>query len=160
MKIKKIDLNNLNDFTKRSLENIQYEKGKFGKRGDWKYKYTDKVIGFQFPNNIFENKIIQETFNIDADKSIIYLCGKFLWNGASGVKDTKYNIIPSMLHDLGYQLIRNKVIPYKFKGYFDKQFVDLCKLLGASSFTCWKYKIGLRLFGGIFGLGKWQIWKG
>ena len=58
--------------------------------------------------------------------TIIY--PSFCWDGASGPTiDTLTSMICSLIHDLGYQLIRLGLIDPKYKSYFDDLLRDIGK---------------------------------
>ena len=51
----------------------------------------------------------------------------YAWNGASGPTiDTLTSMIGSLVHDLGYQLIRLGLIDPKYKPYLDRRLVVIC----------------------------------
>jgi hypothetical protein len=63
---------------------------------------------------------------IDADGNTTAMPG-YAWNGASGPTiDTKDSIRGSLIHDIGYQLIRLGVVDCKYKEYFDRLLKDIC----------------------------------
>ena len=51
----------------------------------------------------------------------------YSWDGASGPTfDTKNSIRGSLVHDIGYQLIRLGVIDKSYKEYFDRLLKEIC----------------------------------
>ena len=52
---------------------------------------------------------------------------RYAWDGASGPTiDTLTSMIGSLVHDLGYQLIRLGLIAPEYKEYFDHLLAELC----------------------------------
>jgi hypothetical protein len=73
------------------------------------------------------------------------------WDGPSGpTRDRKENILPSLFHDVLYELCRASVVPWQAcQLYADRLMRDDCIAAGMSPFWARNfYYRGLRLFGG------------
>jgi hypothetical protein len=52
----------------------------------------------------------------------------YAWDGASGPAfDTKNFIVPSLVHDALYQLIREDALPFSYRKHADDLLIKLCK---------------------------------
>ena len=70
--------------------------------------------------------ILRPFVKMDAEGDTWVLSG-YAWNGASGpTYDTKNSMRGSLIHDIGYQLIRLELIDPEYKEYFDRLLRDLC----------------------------------
>ena len=81
------------------------------------------------------------TMNIDGDLAVFK---GYAWNGASGPTwDTLNSMIGSLIHDIGYQLIRLGLIDPKYKEYFDQILHDLCTEDGMYSWRAdyWRWAV-------------------
>jgi len=68
----------------------------------------------------------------------------YVWDGASGCTiDTLSSMIGSLVHDVGYQLIRLGLIDKEYKKYFDKLLHDICTEDGMWSIRadCWEWAV-------------------
>jgi len=50
----------------------------------------------------------------------------YAWNGASGIPDTSSNTVPSLVHDIWYQAIRDSHLPMEAREAGDIWFGDQC----------------------------------
>ena len=68
----------------------------------------------------------------------------YAWDGASGPTwDTRNSMRGSLYHDVGYQLIRLRLIDKAHKGYFDQLLYDVCVEDGMFKFRAayWKWAV-------------------
>lgn len=68
----------------------------------------------------------------------------YAWNGASGPTfDTLNSMIGSLIHDVGYQLIRLGLIDPKYKEYLDQVLHDICTEDGMYSWRAdyWRWAV-------------------
>ena len=80
---------------------------------------------------------------MDMEGNLAALLG-YAWNGASGPTwDTLNSMIGSLIHDIGYQLIRLGLIDPKYKEYFDQILHDLCTEDGMYSWRAdyWRWAV-------------------
>lgn len=54
----------------------------------------------------------------------------------------------SLIHDAGYQLIRNELIPESSRSAWDNELIRVCKQDGMSDIRAWWVHRGVRKFGG------------
>ena len=92
---------------------------RYRKRRKWKYLTEDleqfDVGSFSFPNVKFGPLEIKD--------GVLIIQPKYAWDGASGpTLDTKNTMTPSLVHDAFYQLIREEVLPRKYKENADRIF--------------------------------------
>jgi hypothetical protein len=73
----------------------------------------------------------------------------YAWDGPSGPAfDTNNFMVPSMVHDAIYQLMRNKVLPRDpYREIADEMMYEMCRERGMSSIRAWWCKRGVRQFG-------------
>jgi hypothetical protein len=95
----------------------------FFKRG---YKYTT-TRNFYIELEVTPYEAVDLPFvKMNKEGKTVVLFG-YAWNGASGpTLDTLSSMIGSLVHDLGYQLIRLGLIAPEYKEYFDKLLVEIC----------------------------------
>ena len=75
----------------------------------------------------------------------------YSWDGASGPAiDTKDFMIPSLVHDALYQLIREGLLHPRFRKNADLTLRALCKQQGMNVFRRWYCYLSVRIFGGIY----------
>lgn len=78
-----------------------------------------------------------------------FIWAGYAWNGASGPTiDTLDSMITSLVHDLGYQLIRLGLIDPSYKTYFDKLLVVIGIEDGMLVLRVEGWKVAVELFGG------------
>ncbi len=85
----------------------------------------------------------------------------YAWDGPSGPAfDTKNFMVPSMVHDAIYQLMRNKAIPLDpFREIADEMMFKMCKDRGMCGVRAWWCKRGVRKFGKAAASKKRTIYK-
>lgn len=73
----------------------------------------------------------------------------YAWDGPSGPAfDTKNFMVPSMVHDAIYQLMRNMVLPLDpYREIADEMMFKMCKDRGMCGVRAWWCKRGVRKFG-------------
>ena len=80
---------------------------------------------------------------MDIDGNTVILPG-YAWNGASGPTiDTLNSMTGSLVHDVGYQLIRLDLIDQKYKEYLDQVLHDICTEDGMYSWRAdyWRWAV-------------------
>ena len=85
-------------------------------RSGYKYQlYEDE----QFITGIYGKEVYSEYISLFANGVLICRKG-YAWDGASGPTwDTKNSMRGSLIHDAGYQLMREGKLPLDYKGVFD-----------------------------------------
>lgn len=110
-----------------------------------KYKYvTDKDYSVQ--SFIFGYSVDHQYFSLSIDGVLIAKTG-YAWDGMSVVPDSPAGKIPSLFHDVLYQMMRLELLPRKERSKSDKLFYDLCKLYGMNRIISTLLYIGVVLFG-------------
>lgn len=73
----------------------------------------------------------------------------YAWDGPSGPAfDTPNFMVPSMVHDALYQLMRNKVLALDpYREIADEMMYEMCKARGMCKARAWWCKKGVRKFG-------------
>ena len=62
-------------------------------------------------------------------------------DGPSGPTwDTKDSLPGAFVHDAGYQLIREGLLPLGYRGYFDELFYDILRECGMSAIRAWLWR--------------------
>lgn len=72
----------------------------------------------------------------------------YAWDGASGpfTQQTKTNKRGSLIHDALYQLMREGLLPRKYRKYVDQLFKQICLEDGMSKFRAWYFYKAVRMF--------------
>lgn len=93
------------------------------------YKY--QVLNQDVLIYIDHNLPTIDTSWISIQPGLITIKKGYCWDGASSVAiDTKSFILPSLVHDAIYKLIRHKLIPVSHRLMADQILITLCKLHG------------------------------
>ena len=91
---------------------------RYQKRRYWKYRLYDSKTystGIQL-----DTAIITEYINMSQDGLLIIKMG-YVWDGASGPTiDTKNTMVPSLIHDALYQLMRGNYLDRKWRKRADE----------------------------------------
>lgn len=124
------------------MKSIHYVKVKKGNRLTQDESIQTPIFGLEYEDDFLK---IVKTGLVTAKKG-------YFWDGASGpTVDTRSIIRPSLWHDVGYQFIRMRVVPLKYKEYFDLLLRDLivqdAELIGTPAL--WVHKIRA-----------WYFWRG
>lgn len=91
--------------------------------------------------------ITDDFISLDVDGHMIIHAG-YAWDGPSGPTfDTPAFMRGSLVHDAGYQLMRNKHLPESDKEYFDRLLFDVCRSAGMSSPRAWYVYKAVQAFG-------------
>lgn len=125
-------------------EKLNRDKCLYFKRG---YKYQANR-DYHIKLDIKLDKPIDEPFvKMDAEGNLTVLRG-YAWNGASGPTwDTLNSMIGSLVHDVGYQLIRLGLIESAYKEYFDGLLHDICVEDGMYEWRAGYWKWAVLKFG-------------
>jgi hypothetical protein len=115
---------------------------------------------FNFPTKIYGFEGGNSWLWLHADGWLEARVG-YVWDGASGPKDTQSVMRAALVHDCLYQLIRLDVLPEDFRAFADGLLRDLMDadspkrrgLIGGlverwNDFRGWYWWIGVRRFGG------------
>ena len=93
-----------------------------------------------------ESPIITDFYELDIDGELRVKKG-YAWDGASGpTYDDKTNYRSSCLHDVLYQMMRNKEIALLWRKYADDMLHDVSRKDGMSKFRAWYWLKGVRKF--------------
>jgi len=136
-------------------------------KSGYKYQYTDAEYPVMLPiapgDEIFYYNRNTKVFPKD-DQPEYIMVGPFLklwptgkmrilegyaWDGPSGPAfDTPNFMVPSMVHDALYQLMRNKVLALDpYREIADEMMFQMCKDRGMCAPRAWWCKRGVRRFG-------------
>jgi hypothetical protein len=75
----------------------------------------------------------------------------YAWDGSSGpTLDGSTNMRGSLVHDAGYQLMREGLLPEDYKPKFDEEFRRICIEDGMPHLRANIYFEGVHLFGGSY----------
>lgn len=109
-------------------------------RAGYKYQlYEDE----EFRTGIYGFNIKTNFIELFANGVLIGRRG-YAWDGASGpTLDTKNSMRASLLHDMGYQLMREGRLPLEWKEYFDGAFYLQLKQDGMSTIRAWIWYKGV-----------------
>ena len=106
---------------------IYYKKG-------YKYQLHENTC---VQTEIFGHDIKTDFVSLDVN-GLLSIYKGYAWDGASGATwDTKSSMIPSLFHDVGYQLIRENLLPLGFRGYFDELFYRQLLENGMTKIRAW-----------------------
>jgi len=94
----------------------------------------------------YESNFLRLSRLKNSGKCCLFISKGYAWDGISGGRDTKKNMIPSLVHDALYQLIREGALSKSFRKNADDIFRDLGKRMGANLVSGLYYRI-VRLFG-------------
>jgi hypothetical protein len=73
----------------------------------------------------------------------------YAWDGASGPTwDTKSTMRGSLVHDVGYQLMRECLLPNKYRPYFDTLFHIILQQDGMNRIRAWIWYKAVSTFAG------------
>jgi hypothetical protein len=113
-------------------------------REGYKYQlYADE----EFRTGIFGKNIKTDFIELFANGVLICRKG-YAWDGASGPTiDTKNSMRAALLHDAGYQLMREKLLSLDYKAYFDEEFYRILRADGMSWIRAWIWYNAVRDFG-------------
>lgn len=89
-----------------------------------------------------------DTKYFSLDRGMLTAKSGYAWDGASGPTiDTRNSMRGSLFHDVGYQMMREKIIPLEYKDYFDAVFYHLLINSGMSKLRAWIWYNAVRDFG-------------
>ena len=115
----------------------------YKKRFKYKYKLSDN-----FECDIYSKVTLHNSRYINISKDILTVKKGYCWDGASGPTiDTKTVMKASLVHDVLYQLMRERVLPQSSRMASDNIFREICLEQGMSRFRAWYLYTGLRIFG-------------
>ncbi len=111
----------------------------------FKYKYK---LSTDFECDIYSEVTLHNSRYINISKDILTVKKGYCWDGASGPTiDTKTVMKASLVHDVLYQLMRERVLPQSSRMASDNIFREICLEQGMSRFRAWYLYTGLRIFG-------------
>ena len=125
--------------------------------GEWWNKFTRRyeICLLNTPNDILEIINCGEFLSVYPASSTndhmpwLSISPGYAWDGASGPTfDTGNSMAASLVHDAGYQLIRNRVLPADpWKKYFDDLFYSLCVDAGMWAWRAKLWYVAVSKFG-------------
>lgn len=116
---------------------------KYRKLGQYKYQLLDPmtvIVDHYFPTI--------DIGWVTVNGGAITVKQGYCWDGASCAIDTADFMIPSLVHDALYQLIRLQHVETKHRLSADRILKDLCLLYGMSRFRANYVYFAVRMFGG------------
>lgn len=88
---------------------------------------------------------------VTLDSGLLTIHAGYAWDGASGpVIDTANSIRATLVHDAVYQLMREMVLPYRYRSYCDDLFHSILLEDGMSWMRAWYWYRAVRIFGSMF----------
>jgi len=118
-------------------DHIKYKKG---------YKYQLQENYSIFINIIPESDIDLGWISLKKDGILSFKKG-YAWDGPSGPTfDTLDSMRGSLVHDGGYQLLREGKLLEEYRKVFDELLEGICIEDGMSKFRAWYWYIGVRRF--------------
>lgn len=98
-------------------------------RAGYKYQLAEDET---FLTGIYGRNIETDYIALFANGALICRKG-YAWDGPSGPTiDTKNSLRGALVHDAGYQLMRERHLPLEYKGYFDELFFNILREDGMS----------------------------
>lgn len=102
------------------------------------YKYQLKVhFRHQMRNIIPLERIVGNKFCTLHKSGLLCINAGYAWDGNSGAFDTETNMVPSLVHDALYQMLREGLIPPAAKPLADKEYRDMCLERGMFRLRAW-----------------------
>lgn len=93
-------------------------------KGGYKYQLQENLV---IKTGIYPTRRIETDYIIfDIDGTLTLKKG-YAWDGATGFPDFKWIIQGSAAHDAGYQLLRQGLLPARYKEDFDILLLKLCR---------------------------------
>lgn len=80
---------------------------------------------------------------------VLTIKGRYRWDGATGATDTAEWLQASLVHDALYQIIREGLLPPRYRVEADSEMRDLLKKAGMSWFHRNKFWVAIRIFGKV-----------
>ena len=137
-------------------ENVHYKRFKHKK---YKYITTQQIVAY---TGIIGRDIKTKYFHLKRDGVVIIFAG-YAWDGCTAVPDLKSTMLASLLHDIGYQCLREeRLLDWsKYSNDLNLYYIDFLVYLeridrlfewtmqqnGAWPLTRWIYFKGVRTFG-------------
>ncbi len=122
---------------------MKYKKG---------YKYQlaeDYAVYIQ----VFPMLDIYTRFIALTTKGLLTICRDYAWDGASGpTLDTEDTMVPALVHDTLYQLLREGYLSPDYLKDADEQLDRMLRKRGMSGIRRWIWRRGLALAGGAAAL--------
>ena len=112
---------------------MKYRKG-------YKYQVVVDDESLVLPDNIVFSSAMYDdylrvVYSMEEGKWELTVKSGYAWDGPSGpALDTKNFILPSLIHDALYQLMRRKMLHRDYRKAVDKLLVDMCKVENMSWF--------------------------
>jgi len=114
-------------------------------KGGYKYQLAEEYLietGIEIPESVET-----DYFAMDTNGSLIIRKG-YAWDGPSGPTWDSVNFIRgSLVHDPGYQMMSEMLIPMDRKEPFDRLLQEICLEDGMSSLRAWYVYRAVRHFG-------------
>ena len=112
------------------------------------YKYQlaksyEHQLSFRLPPGGFRSRLFQAR-----DDGVMLIARDYAWDGASGpTRDTKNSMRASLVHDVLYQAIREKVLPESFRPMADAEFWFITQQDGMRWWRAMGWFFAVRRFG-------------
>jgi len=108
------------------------------------YKY---ITAHEFEINVPFNHVVKTKY-ISLYDGILTIRENYAWDGASGLSlDTPSSMIPALVHDALYQLMRSGDLPQDCKDKVDRLFYDLLIKHGMNTIRAWYWYQAVKVFG-------------
>ncbi len=120
------------------------------KKGNLKYSKNNKYTlleEFVYWTDIMGATLDTEFISLAKDGELT-IKEFYSWDGASGAVDSKNFIVPSLVHDALYQLLRLKLLPKEYRKKADRLLLAMLEENGMSRFRRGYVYRAVRLFGG------------
>jgi hypothetical protein len=118
-------------------------------RRNYKYQLSRDVeedLNLWLPFPRLEYDVLNDFVRLTLNGFMLLRFG-YCWDGASGpTLDDHTNMRGGLLHDGGYQLMREGLLSMSYRPYFDKILELVCKDDGMPDFRAWYYYEGVHHF--------------
>jgi len=82
------------------------------------------------------------------ERGTLWVKQGYAWDGASGpAVDTRNFIVPSLVHDVFYQMMREGLLPQEYRKSVDELLRKMCHDRGMNGFRSWYVLKAVRWFG-------------
>lgn len=133
------------------MKAIYFYEGNYKYQLGLEYKHQ---LPFKPPSTSFQMAmdllvIKHDYFTLSASGLLAIKAG-YAWDGASGPTfDTSNAMRASLVHDVGYQMIGEKLLPGDFRLGFDEEFLSILIEDGMSDFRAHAWFLAVRAAGGV-----------
>jgi len=97
---------------------------------------------------IIPPQILIQTQFFSIINSVLTVMPGYAWDGASGpALDTPNTMVPSLVHDVFYQMIREGLLSKDYRKAIDGLFRQMCRDRGMNWFRAWYFYLAVQKFG-------------